>query len=66
MTKVPLLWDDTLEHYTSYPAERVRMVAKDISTLLRNLQQSASLQGIFKKYNSPKFSDVATIPLVQI
>lgn len=59
------LWDSTLEHYSTYSEEKVRSVAKDINNLLKHLQ-TASLQSVHKKYCAPKFSEVATLPLVEL
>lgn len=65
MTHSRPLWDSTLEHYTTYSAEKVRRVACDINNLLKHLK-NASLQSIHKKYCTAKFSEVALLPLVEL
>jgi len=65
MTNKSPLWTPTLEHYSTYPDERVRIVAFEINEFLKKSQKS-SLKALKKKYASPKFGEVSEIPLVEL
>jgi cyclin B len=65
MTNKSPLWTPTLEHYSTYPDERIRMVAFEINEFLKKSQKS-SLKALKKKYASPKFGEVSEIPLVEL
>lgn len=63
MTGKTPLWTSTLHHYSSYPETLVRECALEMNELLKK-SHSSSLKAIRKKYSSPKFGQVAELPLV--
>jgi len=65
MTQKTPCWTPTLEHYSTYPEAQVHGVAVDMNELLKRAQKS-SLKAIKKKYSTPKFGQVAEIPLVDL
>jgi len=65
MTGKSPLWTSTLEHYSTYSEVQVRESALDMNELLKKSTNS-SLKAIRKKYSSPKFGQVADLPLVNL
>jgi len=65
MTQKTPSWTPTLEHYSTYTDAQVLSVAVDMNELLKKAQKS-SLKAIKKKYSTPKFGQVAEIPLVDL
>jgi len=65
MTQKTPSWTPTLEHYSTYTDAQVHSVAVDMNELLKKAQKS-SLKAIKKKYSTPKFGQVAEIPLVDL
>jgi len=65
MTQKTPSWTPTLEHYSTYAEAQVHAVAADMNELLKKAQKS-SLKAIKKKYSTPKFGQVAEIPLVDL
>jgi len=65
MTQKSPLWTPTLQHYSSYSEDEVRVVAIEINNLLKRSQKS-SLKAVQKKYALEKYGEVANIPLVDL
>eukprot|EP01123_Difflugia_compressa_P007857 TRINITY_DN21_c0_g1_i2.p1 TRINITY_DN21_c0_g1~~TRINITY_DN21_c0_g1_i2.p1 ORF type:complete len:408 (-),score=89.03 TRINITY_DN21_c0_g1_i2:199-1422(-) len=63
MTEKQPLWTPTLEHYSGYKEEVVRGVAGEMNEALKKWRNS-SLKAIKKKYSTPKYGQVADIPIV--
>lgn len=62
--KTPL-WTSTLHHYSTYSESIVRECALEMNELLKK-SHSSSLKAIRKKYSSPKFGQVAELPLIDL
>jgi cyclin B len=62
--KTPL-WTSTLHHYSTYSESNVRECALEMNELLKK-SHSSSLKAIRKKYSSPKFGQVAELPLIDL
>lgn len=65
MTNKFPLWSPTLEHYTKYSEGHARTVALDLNDFLKRVQK-ASVKAIYKKYSSPKFNEVSSLPLISL
>jgi len=65
MTGKSPLWTPTLLHYSTYMENVVRDCALEMNELLKK-SHSSSLKAIRKKYSSPKFGQVAELPLVDL
>jgi len=65
MTSKSPLWTPGLHHYSTYSESVVRECAKEMNELLRK-SPTLSLKAIRKKYSSPKFGQVAELPLVDL
>jgi len=65
MTGKTPLWTATLHHYSTYSESVVRECALEMNELLKK-SHSSSLKAIRKKYSSPKFGQVAELPLIDL
>jgi len=65
MTQKTPLWTPTLEHYTTYTHDEVKVVALEMNELLKRSQKSA-LKAIKKKYSTAKYCEVALLPLAEL
>jgi len=65
MTGKTPLWTSTLHYYSTYSESIVRECALEMNELLKK-SHSSSLKAIRKKYSSPKFGQVAELPLIDL
>lgn len=57
----PAAWTSTMSFYSGFTEEELRSTVQDIEAVL-HAGASSSLQAVNKKYSSPKFGEVATLP----
>lgn len=58
-------WDNTMVHYSGFTEEELRPAVMDIQTIVDN-GATSSLQAVRKKYQQPRFGEVANIPIAHL
>eukprot|EP01121_Diplochlamys_sp_Union-15-3_P005588 TRINITY_DN15918_c0_g1_i1.p1 TRINITY_DN15918_c0_g1~~TRINITY_DN15918_c0_g1_i1.p1 ORF type:complete len:237 (-),score=27.28 TRINITY_DN15918_c0_g1_i1:4-714(-) len=63
MLKISPIWDSTIVHYSKCSENTAKSVAIEVNDLMKRVV-SSSLLSIRQKYTSPRYGEIALIPLI--